>query len=162
MDPTPKPVHIYNPDDEGDQHAFNGTHFDLAPNQTTDIAPLVEAAREGAGERWVGLTAEHAADHIVAQLGRFGVCRTRGRVRRREGGGWFFEDPDDEPTVRAAELLYDTATRAWAHELSLAYHRVAKPHIDAGLPPPKPTDQEQKALSWLAAHPTPPAVDPLA
>lgn len=148
-----EPVYIYNPDDEGDVQAFNGTHFHLGPNQTTDISQIVEDARAGAPARWGALTAEDAARHICQELGRFGVCRTRGRVKRQaHGGGWSYENPEDQPLVKAAEEVYLQATREWATELAINYHRAAKPNVDAGLPPPKPSPQEEKAMKWLKEH----------
>lgn len=146
--PKPTPVFVYNPDDEPDRHAFNGTVFDLAPNQTTDVAALLHQLRSADPQRWSHITAEAIADHLVAELGKFGVCRTQGPVLLGKVD-WL----EDEQVVKEAERVYESATRAWAQDLALAYSRAAKPYVDAGLDGPKMTDQEKKAHQWLHTHP---------
>lgn len=147
-------VHVYNPDDEEDRHTFNGLVLRLLPNQTTDLGPLVREAAAAAPARWEGLTAEHAADHVVAELGRFGVCRTRGEVLR-DGEAWACEDPEDEQTVREAEATYDRVTRAWAVEHALTRHDFEQRHAAAGVAAPPPTADQARARAWLETHPTP-------
>lgn len=153
-----KPVHVYNPDDEGDKQTFNGADFYIAPNSTLTIWPggtPDKKARHLDGKynvvlpgtrdnRWAEVTPEQVANHIAAHLGRWGV---------KIVSGWIIDGAPENPLVKLeqeeAEKVYLAATREWAHERVLEFSKRAKPFREADLPDPMKNEEEKKAHAWL-------------
>lgn len=123
---APPPAYVYNPDDEEDGATFNAHRYVLAPNAVTEIE-----------SRWKEFPPSVIADHIVGQLGQYGVRRVSG--------------PEDLDGIADAERQYLVGTLAWATDVLIAHEKKNAPRRDAGAPLLPDTEDVRKARAWLAA-----------
>lgn len=127
---------LYLPDDEPDQWTVAGETYHLEPNKATEIV-----------SKTAGVTSEAVADQIVANLGKWGVCRVSGPLKNKLGA-----TQEDREAIATAEKEYIRNTHAWAEEVVLADFTARKPFLDASLLGPPMSEETKKAKAWLRKY----------